>query len=100
VAAVCRELVSGELEFPANNREFPEFGVSMPIPGPFDPYFRAVTREFPAYPNREFFEAEQGIKSLEQGIWTAEQGTEKGTLRASNLTLLTRLEQRARVPKN
>ena len=68
MAAVCRELVSGELEFPANNREFPEFGVSMPIPGPFDPYFRAVTREFPAYPNREFFEAEQGIFRREQGI--------------------------------
>jgi hypothetical protein len=34
----------------------------------FDPYFRALTREFPAHRNREFFEAEQGINSREQGI--------------------------------
>jgi hypothetical protein len=34
----------------------------------FDSYFRPLTREFPAYTNRELFWAEQGINSREQRI--------------------------------
>jgi hypothetical protein len=67
------------VEFPANrekNREYRRIRGSAPIHAQFGPYFRALTREFPAHTNREFL-VEQGIKSPEQGIRTAEQGTEK-----------------------
>jgi hypothetical protein len=68
-----------------NTGNYLDFGVSKPIQAEFGSYFRALAREFPAHTNREFPEAEQGIKSLEQGIWTPEQGTEKGRSMQANL---------------
>jgi hypothetical protein len=68
---VSRELVSLKpisLLTGKRTGNFVGLGFSHQFQAEFCSYFPALTREFPADRNREFFEAEQGTNSREQGI--------------------------------